>query len=357
MKTSTAEQTSNLRIRGFKALPSPQSLIADQPVDDLLAGQIARSRDEVRAILNGVDDRLLVIAGPCSIHDTKAGLEYAEKLAEAAQEHREDVLVVMRAYFEKPRTTVGWKGLINDPHLDGSHDIEAGLRAARGFLRDVGSLGLPVGTEFLEPISPQYVADLVSWGAIGARTTESQIHRQLVSGLSMPVGFKNGTDGGLQVALDACAAASAAQAFLGINDDGRAALVGTAGNPDGHLILRGGTAGPNYGASHVTAAAARLSAAGLNDRLIIDASHANSGKNQHRQAQVALEIAGNIRTSPLIAGVMLESFLVGGAQSLDVERGANLVYGQSVTDACMEWSVTASVLTQLALSSRVRRTS
>ncbi|WP_035775763.1 3-deoxy-7-phosphoheptulonate synthase, partial [Arthrobacter sp. H5] len=259
-------KTSNLRIRGFKALPSPQSLIAEQPVDDQLAGQIGRSRDEVRAILNGVDDRLLVIVGPCSIHDTKAGLEYAEKLAEAAREHRGDVLVVMRAYFEKPRTTVGWKGLINDPHLDGSHDIAAGLRAARGFLMAVGRLGLPVGTEFLEPISPQYVADLISWGAIGARTTESQIHRQLVSGLSMPVGFKNGTDGGLQVALDACAAASAAQAFLGIDDDGRAALVSTAGNPDAHLILRGGAAGPNYGAGDVGEAAGRLSAAGLNER-------------------------------------------------------------------------------------------
>jgi 3-deoxy-7-phosphoheptulonate synthase len=285
----------------------------------------------------------------------------------------------MRTYFEKPRTTVGWKGLINDPRLDGSHDIAAGLRAARAFLRQVTSLGLPAATEFLEPISPQYVADLVAWGAIGARTTESQIHRQLASGLSMPIGFKNGTDGDLQVALDACSAAAAAQAFLGIDDEGRAALVATAGNPDTHVILRGGRKGPNYSAADVAAAAAKLAAKQLNPRLIVDASHANSGKNHHRQAEVALEIGAQLESAGAaagaIAGVMLESFLVGGAQNLEVnaavaaagktagtaegEDGAGrdqLVYGQSVTDACMDWDVTASVLGQLAASARTRRT-
>jgi 3-deoxy-7-phosphoheptulonate synthase len=270
----------------------------------------------------------------------------------------------MRTYFEKPRTTVGWKGLINDPRLDGSHDIAAGLRAARQFLRQVTALGLPTATEFLEPISPQYVADLVAWGAIGARTTESQIHRQLASGLSMPIGFKNGTDGGLQVALDACSAAGAAQAFLGIDDEGRAALVSTAGNPDTHIILRGGSDGPNFSAADVGDASARLAARQLNPRLIVDASHANSGKNHHRQAEVALEIGAQLEdggaSASAIAGVMLESFLVGGAQSLDVADHAagrdELVYGQSVTDACMDWDVTASVLGQLAASARTRRT-
>jgi 3-deoxy-7-phosphoheptulonate synthase len=361
METTTADatRTSNLRVSEFEPLPSPRSILDELRPDPALAGQIHRARDEVRAVLNGVDDRLLVVVGPCSIHDPVAGLEYAQRLAQTAHGLREDLLVVMRAYFEKPRTTVGWKGLINDPLLDGSHNIAAGLRAARRFLLDVGSLGLPVATEFLEPISPQYVADLVSWGAIGARTTESQIHRQLVSGLSMPVGFKNGTDGGLQIALDASAAASAAQTFLGIDDDGRAALVSTAGNPDTHLILRGGNRGPNYSGENVAGAAELLRAAGLNERLVIDASHANSGKNHHRQAEVALEIAAAAEAEPrkshLIAGVMLESFLVGGAQKLDVGSSAPLTYGQSVTDACMDWATTDSVLKQLALSARSRR--
>ena len=250
--------TSNLRVSEFTPLPTPQDMVAELPLDARLADVVARGRDEVRAIMDGVDDRLLVIVGPCSIHDPKAGLEYARRLVSQAEKHKEDLLIVMRAYFEKPRTTVGWKGLINDPRLDGSHDIAAGLRAARRFLQQVTALGLPAGTEFLEPISPQYMADLVSWGAIGARTTESQIHRQLASGLSMPIGFKNGTDGDLQVALDACSAAGAAQAFLGIDGDGRAALVSTAGNPDTHVILRGGRKGPNYSAADVAAATAKL---------------------------------------------------------------------------------------------------
>ena len=356
--------TSNLRISAFSALPTPQEMIAELPLDARGAEVVGRGRDEVRAIMDGVDDRLLVIVGPCSIHDPKAGLEYARRLVSQAEKHREDLLIVMRTYFEKPRTTVGWKGLINDPRLDGSHDIAAGLRAARQFLRQVTALGLPTATEFLEPISPQYMADLVAWGAIGARTTESQIHRQLASGLSMPIGFKNGTDGGLQVALDACSAAGAAQAFLGIDGDGRAALVSTAGNPDTHVILRGGSRGPNFAAADVEAASARLAARQLNPRLIVDASHANSGKNHHRQAEVALEIGAQLEngggSASAIAGVMLESFLVGGAQSLDVADLAagtqELTYGQSVTDACMDWEVTASLLGQLAASARARRT-
>jgi 3-deoxy-7-phosphoheptulonate synthase len=363
--------TSNLRVSRFRPLPTPQELLAELPLTDRLAGVVARGRDEVRAVLDGVDDRLLVIVGPCSIHDPDAGLEYARRLAVQAERHRGELLVVMRTYFEKPRTTVGWKGLINDPFLDGSHDVPAGLRLARRFLLEVADLGLPTAMEFLEPISPQYMADLVSWGAIGARTTESQIHRQLASGLSMPIGFKNGTDGGLQVALDACAASAAAQSFLGIDGEGRAALVSTAGNPDTHVILRGGSAGPNYSAGDVAAASAKLRQAGLNPRLIVDASHANSGKSHLRQAEVALELAAQVESperaagagqpgpaAGAIAGIMLESFLVGGAQKLDpAERagGTPLVYGQSVTDACMEWDVTAGVLDQLALSVDRRR--
>ncbi|MCY0904001.1 3-deoxy-7-phosphoheptulonate synthase [Arthrobacter sp. H14-L1] len=355
--------TSNLRVSQFTALPSPSALTGELPLSAQVSAAVERGRDQVRAIMDGLDDRLLVIVGPCSIHDTSAGLEYARRLVSAADRHKDDLLIVMRAYFEKPRTTVGWKGLINDPGLDGRHDITAGLHRAREFLLKVGQLGMPVGTEFLEPISPQYTADLVSWGAVGARTTESQIHRQLVSGLSMPVGFKNGTDGDLQVALDACSAASAAQSFLGIDADGRAALVTTAGNQDTHLILRGGRQGPNFGTEDVAAAAARLGGAALNPRLIVDASHANSGKSHHRQAEVALEIGAQLAAggaaSHAVAGVMLESFLVGGAQKLDVaavaDGTAELTYGQSVTDACMEWDVTVAVLDHLAASSRTRR--
>ncbi|MCC2028444.1 3-deoxy-7-phosphoheptulonate synthase [Microbacterium sp. YMB-B2] len=356
MSTITAsETTADLHVSRFTTLPSPRDISADLPIGEERAGLIARTRHEVRAIMAGEDDRLLVVAGPCSIHDTAAGLEYAGRLVRAAEEHRDDLLIVMRTYFEKPRTTVGWKGLINDPRLDGSHDIEAGLRMARGFLRDVTALGMPCGTEFLEPISPQYTADLITWGAIGARTTESQIHRQLASGLSMPIGFKNGTDGGLQVALDAAAAASTPQAFLGIGADGRASLVSTTGNPDTSIILRGGADGPNYDAAHVAEAAARLDAAMLTPRVIIDASHANSGKDHVRQALVAAELGEQIATDGVaIAGVMLESNLVAGAQKLDVSARTRLQYGQSVTDACMGWDATADALAALAEGVRRR---
>lgn len=364
-RASDTKSTSNLRVSKFTPLPTPSDLLAELPLDARAAAVVERGRDEVRAIMDGVDDRLLVIVGPCSIHDPKAGLEYARRLVSQAEKHKEDLLIVMRTYFEKPRTTVGWKGLINDPRLDGTHDMVTGLRTARLFLQQVTALGLPTATEFLEPISPQYMADLISWGAIGARTTESQIHRQLASGLSMPIGFKNGTDGGLQVAIDACGAAAAAQAFLGIDGDGRAALVATAGNPDTHVILRGGRKGPNYSAADVERASGELAGKGLNPRLIVDASHANSGKSHHRQAEVALEIGAQLEqggaAARAVAGVMLESFLVGGAQNLDVAEHAagraELVYGQSVTDACMDWDVSASVLEQLAASARKRRQS
>jgi 3-deoxy-7-phosphoheptulonate synthase len=355
--TSPPSTTSNLRVSRFEALPTPHDVIDELPLSDRHKAVVERGRSDVRAILDGLDDRLLVIVGPCSIHDPAAGLDYAARLARAAHEHRGDLLLVMRTYFEKPRTTVGWKGLINDPHLDGSHDIATGLRTARRFLLDVTGLGLPAGTEFLEPISPQYMADVVSWGAIGARTSESQIHRQLVSGLSMPVGFKNSTDGDLQAAMDGCASAGVAQAFLGIDELGRAALVGTDGNPDTHLILRGGAAGPNYSADSVVAAGAKMDARGLNPRVVVDASHGNSGKSHLRQAEVAGELATQLADggSPL-AGVMLESFLVPGAQKVDVTaRAGRLTYGQSVTDACMSWDVTADVLTELARAVRTRR--
>ncbi|WP_243228413.1 3-deoxy-7-phosphoheptulonate synthase [Microbacterium sp. CIAB417] len=354
---NTIDATADLHVAGFTTIPAPAEIAAELPIGEERAALVARTRDEIRAIMSGEDDRLLVIAGPCSIHDPEAGLEYAGRLTLEAERHRADLLVVMRTYFEKPRTTVGWKGLINDPHLDGSHDISTGLRMARAFLRDVTALGMPCATEFLEPISPQYTADLISWGAIGARTTESQIHRQLASGLSMPIGFKNGTDGGLQVALDAAAAASSPQAFLGIGGDGRASLVTTTGNPDTSVILRGGADGPNYAAEHVRRAAERLEAAGLTPRLIVDASHGNSGKDHMRQAEVARELGRQIADDGrAIAGVMLESNLVAGAQKLDIARGAaGLVRGQSVTDACMGWEATADTLAGLAAASRARR--
>ncbi|WP_217177017.1 3-deoxy-7-phosphoheptulonate synthase [Streptomyces sp. AC495_CC817] len=354
---ATIDSTADLHVAGFTTIPAPAEIAAELPVGEERAALVSRTRDEVRRIMSGEDDRLLVVVGPCSIHDADAGLEYAGRLVLEAERHRADLLVVMRTYFEKPRTTVGWKGLINDPHLDGTHDIAAGLRLARAFLRDVTALGMPCATEFLEPISPQYTADLVTWGAIGARTTESQIHRQLASGLSMPIGFKNGTDGGLQVALDAAAAASAPQAFLGIGADGRASLVTTTGNPDTSVILRGGADGPNHGPEHVRRASERLQAAGLTPRLVVDASHGNSGKDHLRQAEVVTEIAAQVGSGArAVAGVMLESNLVAGAQRLDVSAGpAGLVRGQSVTDACMGWDATVTALATLAEATRRSR--
>ncbi|WP_106536047.1 3-deoxy-7-phosphoheptulonate synthase [Haloactinopolyspora alba] len=345
--------TGDLRITGFQPLTSPARMLTELPMDDEHAGLVRDSRREVREIMSGEDDRLLVVVGPCSVHDPEAALDYARRLAPVAQALRADLRVVMRVYFEKPRTTVGWKGLINDPGLDGSFDVERGLRTARTLLFDVLDAGLPVGCEFLEPISPQYIADTVSWGAIGARTPESQVHRQLASGLSMPVGFKNATSGDVQAAIDGCATAASGHVFFGVDHDGRAAAATTSGNPDCHVILRGGRGGPNYRADDVRDALALLHKADLPERLVIDASHGNSGKDHERQAVVVDEIAAQIADGQSgIAGIMLESFLVEGRQEID---DLPLTYGQSVTDACMSWETTEALLTRLAAAVRSRR--
>ncbi len=341
------------RIEQIEPLARPAALLEEIPLPRDEADLVIRSRDEIAAILDGSDDRLLVIVGPCSVHDTKAALDYAGRLAAEASDLGEALLVAMRVYFEKPRTTTGWKGMINDPHLDESGDVNTGLRRARGLLVSVLGLGLPVGCEFLDPIIPQYISDAVSWGAIGARTTESQIHRQLGSGLSMPVGFKNGTDGNVQIAVDAVRAAAAPHAFTGVDATGAAAIVRTTGNPDCHVILRGGRDAPNFGAEAVAQALDRLKGAGLAPRVVIDASHDNSGKDPERQALVAREIAAQVAAgTPAIAGVMLESFLVAGRQDLG---SGELTYGQSITDACMDWETTAEVLEELAVGVRARR--
>ena len=340
----------NRRINGIRPLVSPRELNDALPLTDAHLDTVARGRDAVAAILDGRDDRLLVVVGPCSIHDPAAALDYARRLASVATRHVDELEVVMRVYFEKPRTTVGWKGLINDPGLDASFRVNDGLFAARAFLREVLALGLPVGCEFLDPITPQYLADAVSWGAIGARTSQSQIHRQLASGLSMPIGFKNSTEGDVQGAVDAVAAAACAQVFPGITDDGRAAIFETSGNPDCHVVLRGGSAGPNYDTLSVAGTLDRLERSGLARRVVIDASHGNSGKDHRVQSLVADDIATRLAAGERgIVGVMLESFLVSDRQELAVGRGAQqLVYGQSVTDACIDWDTTATVLDQLA---------
>src|SRR6266513_1895776 len=346
--------TSDIRVLGYEPLLAPAALLAELPLGGPEAKHVEQSRAEVRAVLTGIDDRLLVVAGPCSVHDPAAALDYAERLAALARSLHDDLLIVMRVYFEKPRTVTGWKGLINDPGLDGSHDVHRGLRAARRLLLDVLALGMPVGCEWLDPITPQYIADTLTWGAIGAGTTESQVHRQLASGLSMPVGFKNGTDGDVQVAVDACRASAAGHTFFGVTPNGVAAVVTTAGNTDTHVILRGGRSGPNYGASHTAKALDLIAAAGLPRRLMVDASHGNSGKDHRRQPVVAAAIAEQVAAGERgLTGVMLESFLVEGKQ----EPGppATLTYGQSVTDACMDFGTTAAVLAELAAAVRTRR--
>ncbi len=341
------------RIERIDSLARPVELLEELPLPAAGEELVASSRESVTAILNHTDDRLLVVVGPCSVHDPVAALEYAGLLAEKARGLDRDLLIAMRVYFEKPRTTTGWKGLINDPHLDDSGDVNAGLRTARGLLLDVLALGLPVGCEFLDPIIPQYISDTVSWGAIGARTTESQVHRQLSSGLSMPVGFKNGTDGNVQIAVDAVRAADARHAFTGIDATGAAAILRTTGNPDCHVILRGGRGGPNYSAAQVSKAVAQFAAAGLTQRVVIDASHDNSGKDPLRQRQVASEIAKQLSDgNEAIVGVMLESFIFAGRQDLG---SGELTYGQSITDACMDWETTSDVLDELASSVRARR--
>src|SRR2546425_5622757 len=338
---SMPERTRDLRIESFRPLLPPLILLEEQPLSDRGSETVTRTRREIGRVLRGEDDRLVVIVGPCSIHDPVAALDYARRLKGLADEHARDLCIVMRVYFEKPRTTVGWKGLINDPLLDGSFAINEGLRRARRVLLDLAELGLPAGCEFLDPISPQFTSDLVSWGAIGARTTESQVHRELASGLSMPVGFKNGTDGGVQVAIDAVRAAREPHSFMGVTDQGLAAIVETGGNPSAHVVLRGGTPGPNYDAASVRRTLDALAAASLPAQLIIDLSHGNSGRDHARQPAVAREVATQIGAGEQgIVGVMAESFIVEGRQ--DADGDAPLVYGQSITDACIGWDSTVT---------------
>jgi 3-deoxy-7-phosphoheptulonate synthase len=347
-------RTRDTRVVGYEPLLAPAALLDESPLGEEAAATVERTRTEIRAVLDRSDDRMLVIAGPCSVHDPAAALDYARRLAVLRDQLAGDLLIVMRVYFEKPRTVTGWKGLINDPGMDGGHDVHRGLRTARRLLLDIVSLGLPVGCEWLDPITPQYIADTVTWGAIGARTTESQVHRQLASGLSMPVGFKNGTDGDIQVAVDACRASATRHTFFGVTPVGAAAVVTTTGNPDTHVILRGGRSGPNYEASHVAKALDLISGAGLPRRLMVDASHGNSGKDHRRQPIVAASIAEQVAAGEDgLTGVMLESFLREGRQ----EPGphAALTYGQSVTDACMDIDTTAGVLQTLAAAVRSRR--
>ena len=346
-------RTDDLRIREMKELTPPSHLIREFACSEKASTTAAQSRAALHSILHGKDDRLMVVIGPCSIHDTKAAMEYAQLLVKERDRLKGELEIVMRVYFEKPRTTVGWKGLINDPYMDNSFRINDGLRIARELLLNINELGLPAGTEFLDVISPQYIADLVSWGAIGARTTESQVHRELASGLSCPVGFKNGTDGNVKIAVDAIKAASQPHHFLSVTKGGHSAIVATGGNEDCHIILRGGKA-PNYDAASVDAACKDVAASGLAQRLMIDASHANSSKKPENQIPVCADIAGQVAAGDSrIVGVMIESNLVAGRQ--DLIPGKELTYGQSVTDGCIDWEASIQVLNGLAEAVRQRR--
>jgi 3-deoxy-7-phosphoheptulonate synthase len=346
--------TDDVRIKNLRPLLPPAILMEEIPAHAEACRVVAQGRREVAEILRGESDRLVVVVGPCSIHHPEAGLEYARRLRLAADQFRDDLCIVMRVYFEKPRTIVGWKGLINDPHLDGSYSINEGLRLARRFLLNVAQLGLPAGTEFLDPITPQFLADLVSWGAIGARTVESQVHRELASGLSMPVGFKNGTGGTVQIAIDAVRSSAHPHRFLSVTKQGLAAIVSTAGNPECHVILRGGSAGPNFAREHVHTTVEKLKAAGAPPSVMIDCSHANSNKKHENQPNVVKDVAAQLASGTQeIFGVMLESFLVDGRQ--DLEQGKELLFGQSITDACMGWERTELVLAELAAAVRDRR--
>ncbi|MEK8087891.1 3-deoxy-7-phosphoheptulonate synthase [Aquabacterium sp. A3] len=351
-------QTDDERIKNVTPLPPPEHLIRFFPirgtaVETLVAG----TRKSIRKIINGKDDRLLVIIGPCSIHDPAAAIEYAKRLLPLREQHKDTLEVVMRVYFEKPRTTVGWKGLINDPYLDESYKIDEGLRMARHLLLEINRLGVPAASEFLDVISPQYIGDLISWGAIGARTTESQIHRELASGISAPIGFKNGTDGNIKIATDAIQSASRPHHFLSVHKNGQVAIVETAGNPDCHVILRGGKA-PNYDADSVAAACKDLEAAKLHPSLMVDFSHANSSKQHERQVVVAEDIAAQVSGgSKKVFGVMVESHLCAGAQKFTPGKDdpAKLAYGQSITDACIGWDDSEKVLEILSKAVKARR--
>jgi 3-deoxy-7-phosphoheptulonate synthase len=341
-------RTHDLHVVETRPLLTPATLQGELPITPQVAEVVASARERIRAILAGRDRRLLVVVGPCSIHDTVAAHEYGERLKVLHDELQDRLEIVMRVYFQKPRTTTGWKGLINDPHLDGSYDINTGIRLARTLLRDLASAGVPAATELLEPFTPQYIADLVTWTAIGARTTESQTHREMASGLSMPVGYKNGTDGSLTAAINAMHAAREPHRFLGINAQGLASIVTTTGNPDGHLVLRGGKHGPNYGAEAVASASAELARHPLCPRVMIDCSHDNALKDHTRQPLVAAEVARQIADgSPHIAGVMIESHLLAGKQSVSADRSA-LVYGRSITDACVDFATTETMLRALS---------
>jgi 3-deoxy-7-phosphoheptulonate synthase len=346
------QPTSDLRIRAQKPLIAPAVLDEELPLPDAGAELVAKSRRDIAAIMTGRDARLLVVIGPCSIHDPEAALDYARRLRDAAQLYLPELLVVMRVYFEKPRTVIGWKGLINDPRLDGSYQINTGLRLARQLMLGVLDVGLPIGTEFLDTTLGQYYADLVSWGAIGARTVESQVHRELASGLSMPVGFKNRTDGDIRVAVDAIRSARHPHWFPSLTREGAPAVLGTAGNEHAHLVLRGGSAGPNYEAKDVAGALGLLREHDLPPFLMVDCSHANSAKNPARQPMVARAIAAQIAAGDkAIAAVMLESNLLGGTQDF---RARPLVYGRSITDPCLAWEQTLPVLAELAEATRQR---
>jgi 3-deoxy-7-phosphoheptulonate synthase len=348
MSTSTENQvnpvTENTRVSGVTRLVSPREVKETLPASPSILATVAEHRETCRRILRGEDSRLLVIVGPCSIHDPVSAMDYARRLAALAGELKDRLFIVMRVYFEKPRTTVGWKGLINDPRLDDSGDIASGIMVARRLLLDVAELGLPAATEVLDPIMPQYIADLISWSAIGARTTESQTHREMASGLSMPVGFKNGTDGSIQTAIDAMRSSRSPHGFLGIDQEGMTSIIKTAGNPDGHLVLRGGRDGVNYHPHQTADAAQRLKAAGVPTAIMIDCSHANSGKDPARQPEVwtsILEQRAAGRSD--IVGAMIESHLEHGAQSLG-DDPSKLRYGVSITDACLGWDKTAELL-------------
>jgi len=348
-----SHNTDDLRIREIKELAPPSHLMREFPCTTNVSETVYSTRQALHRILHGMDDRLVVVIGPCSIHDTKAALEYACRLKAERDRFAGELEIVMRVYFEKPRTTVGWKGLINDPDLDGSFNINKGLRTARQLLLEINALGLPAGCEYLDMITPQYIADLVSWGAIGARTTESQVHRELASGLSCPVGFKNGTDGNIRIAVDAIKAASQPHHFLSVTKGGVSAIVSTNGNEDCHVILRGGKA-PNYDAASVEAAAQDMAKAGLAQRVMIDASHANSSKKPENQPQVLDDVARQMEAGDnRIVGVMVESHLVAGRQ--DLVPGKPLVYGQSITDGCIDWDVSVQVLERLAQAVQARR--
>ncbi len=338
----------NLRVKDYRLLASPSEIVAEIPMTDAAAETVATSREEVRQLIHGQDPRLLVVVGPCSIHDLGMAEEYAGFIAQARREYAQALVVLMRVYFEKPRTTVGWKGLINDPHLDGSYDVETGLRMGRGLLVKLADQGIPAASEVLDPISPQYVAETMAWAAIGARTVESQTHREMASGLSMPIGLKNGTDGSLQTALNAMKSAGQPHHFLGVEASGRVAIVATTGNPDTHLVLRGGLAGPNYDENQVCAAASELRKAGLPSRVMIDCSHDNSAKDYTRQSLVMDDIAQQIARHNNILGVMIESNLVAGKQAFPPAPGTSLRYGQSITDGCVDLPTTRGMLEQLA---------